>query len=298
MKVNQYLLCIAFITNVSVGFSQNPDKIDLESRKVLILNESINTEHFDGFPMVMANGLTLYFSSDRPGGSGDLDIYVSHRTSINDVWQKPINLGSAINSSGSDHSVTISNDGHYMYFTSDMEGGEGVEDLYVSYRDDITSDITWSVAKNLGKSVNTKSLEACPLYHVENNRTELYFVSNRESGWGGMDLYYSVWNDDDEMFGNPKHLKVSSTENDMHFEPVKGLIWSSRKGGVGKQDIWIANFNEEKEEWENPECLKYPINTEFDEGMPSITEDFSELYFHSNRPEGVGSFDIYIANNN
>ncbi len=49
MKANQYLLCIAFMTNVSVGFSQNPDKIDLESRKVLILNESINTEHFDGF---------------------------------------------------------------------------------------------------------------------------------------------------------------------------------------------------------------------------------------------------------
>ncbi|PCJ94754.1 MAG: hypothetical protein COA50_10185 [Flavobacteriaceae bacterium] len=298
MKTNYYVPCMMLLLSVTGSFSQNPDKTDLESRKVLCINAPINTEHFDGFPMVMPNGLTLYFSSDRPGGEGDLDIYVSYRNSLNEAWQKPINLGTAINSPGSDHSVAISKDGHYMYFTSDMEGGEGVEDLYISYREDITTDINWSVAKNLGKEINTKSLEACPLYHVENNRTELYFVSDRKSGWGGMDLYYSLWNEKEKIFGTPIHLKVSSTENDMHFEPERGLIWSSRKGGVGKQDIWIANFNEEKEEWENAECLKYPINTVYDEGMPSIVKDFSELYFHSNRPEGVGSFDIYIATNN
>ena len=297
MKTNYYLLLITLIICVNESYSQNSNKADLESRKVLRLNEQINTTHFDGFPMVMANGLTLYFSSDRPGGKGDLDIYVSYRNSINDEWQKPINLGSQINSSASDHSVTISKDGHYMYFTSEKEGGEGGADLYVSYRDDITTDLTWSTAKNLGKPINTEKGEACPFFHVEGSITKLYFVSERKNGLGGMDLYYSIWNDLDKKFGKPIPLKVSSTEHDMHFEPEKGLIWSNRKNGVGKHDIWIATYNEEEKKWEKPQYLKYPINTEFNEGMPSITEDFSELFFHSNRSDGSGSYDIYTSQN-
>ncbi|PHS50855.1 MAG: hypothetical protein COB01_11715 [Lutibacter sp.] len=298
MKTNYYVLLITIIICVTESFSQNSNKTDLESRKVLILNENINTEHFDGFPMIMPDGLTLYFSSDRPNGLGDLDIYVSHRYSTEDEWQEPINVGLQINSPASDHSVTISNDGHYLYFTSEKAGGHGDADLYVSYRQDITSDTSWSIAKNLGAIINTNKLEACPFFHIDEKETKLYFVSGRDGGLGGMDLYYTLWNDKHKTFENPVALKISSSAHDMHFEPEKGLIWSSREGGVGKHDIWIASFNKDKNIWENPQYLKQPINTEFNEGMPSITKDFSELYFHSNRPNGIGSYDIYIAKKN
>jgi hypothetical protein len=276
--------------------SQIVSKADFESRSVLNVGKSINTENFEGFPMILPDGLTMYFSSDRPGGLGDLDIYVTHRPTIKDSWDLPVHLESSINSIASDHSVTISPDGHYMYFTSEKDGGFGDADLYMSYRKDIMDDFGWGEADNLGELVNSDSLEACPLFHHENGETLLYFVSGRENGLGGMDLYYSSLNKEKNEFQKPTWLKdVSSPSEDMHFEPVNGLIWSDRDGGIGQSDIWIATYDEGEGIWKDPICLKFPINTEHREGMPSLTQDYSELYFHSNRPDGIGSYDIYYA---
>ena len=89
--------------------------------------------------------------------------------------------------------------------------------------------------------------------------------------------------------------EINSPALDMHFEPMQGLMWSNRQCGAGGQDIWIASFSGENNEWINPIPLAYPINTKYEEGMPSITIDLKELIFHSNRPGGAGSFDIYAA---
>ena len=246
--------------------------------------------------MVMSDGLTMYFSSDRPGGFGDLDIYVTKRNSRNDAWGEPVNLGETINSAASDHSVTISNDGHRIIYTSERESGFGAGDLFVSYREDITSDAQWSKSENMGDWINTEKLEACPFFHYENNTIKLYYMGFRESSIGEADLYYSVWDEINQKFQSPILLdKVSSIAWDMHFEPHAGLIWSNREGGIGKDDIWMASFDKNDQEWGNPKCLKGNVNTVHSEGMPTITHDFSELYFHSDRPGGQGSFDIYLA---
>lgn len=296
MNIKIFIPTIMFALYSTCALSQNPSKEDLENRIVLNAGNSINTENFEGFPMILPDGLTMYFSSDRSGGLGDLDIYVTHRTTMKDAWEDPIQLNSSINSVASDHSVTISSDGHYMYFTSEKEGGFGDADLYMSYRKDIYDDFGWGEANNLGEFVNTDSLEACPLFHQENGETHLYYVSSRDKGLGGMDLYYSSWDKEKNQFQKPIWLKdVSSPSEDMHFEPVKGLIWSDRSGGIGQSDIWIATFDSSEKKWKEPTCLKYPINTEHREGMPSVTHDFSQLYFHSNRPGGIGSYDIYVA---
>jgi len=296
MSIEKIVPFITFALFSTFAFSQNSSVEDFENRIVLNAGSSINSEHFEGFPMILPDGLTMYFSSDRPGGLGDLDIYVTHRPTIKDSWEALTHLKSSINSVASDHSVTISSDGHYMYFTSEKDGGFGDADLYESYRKDINDDFGWGEASNLGELVNSDSLEACPLFHHENGETLLYYVSGRENGLGGMDLYYSSLDQEKNQFQEPIWLKdISSSSEDMHFEPVNGLIWSDRDGGIGQSDIWVVIFDEEENMWKEPICLKKPINTEHREGMPSLTHDLSELYFHSNRPGGIGSYDIYYA---
>jgi hypothetical protein len=281
----------------SLAFGQNANVADFIDWEVIKLKENgINTEYAEWFPMILPDGLTLYFSSDRPGGLGDLDIYVTHRQTENSQWATPSRLDSKINSTASDHSVTISTDGHYMYFTSTKAGGFGEADLYFSYRENVDDDFGWNQARNLGELLNTDALEACPLLHQTPEHTELYYVSTRANGVGGADIYRSVLDQDKNQFQEPILFKEVSTKyHDKHFEPTNGFIWTDRKGGVGQDDIWIASYDEVEKKWRDPTCLDFPINTEHNEGMPSVTHDMSELFFHSDRPTGNGSYDIYVA---
>ena len=290
-----YILAAGMLLFSSFFLQENDHPF--ENREVFNLGNNVNTTYYEGFPMIMGDGLTLYFSSDRPGGSGGLDIYYTQRTSAGDSWSKPVNLKS-INSPASDHSVTVSPDGLTMYFMSKREGGFGSGDIYVSSRKDVTDPDGWGSPENVGPVINTEKLEACPLIHISGNRTELYFVSNRDDigGQGEIDIFHTILGSNHKSFKKPVNMsEINSPVLDMHFEPLQGLMWSDRKGGVGGQDIWIADFSTVHNEWRNPTPLTYPINTIHEEGMPSITDDLEELIFHSNRPGGEGSFDIYTA---
>lgn len=289
------ILGMNFITDAN---AQEIDTTDFENREVFNLGKTINSEYFEGFPMIMPDGLTLYFSSDRPGGSGDLDIFISQRETVDDDWGEPVNL-EVINSPASDHSVTVSADGQNIYFMSKRDGSYGSGDIYISYRNDVIDAFGWGKPENLGPIINTEQLEACPLVQVnDNGKTILYFVSNRDDigGMGEIDIYSSVFNEESGMFDIPVNMSgINSQELDMHFEPVKGLIWSNRPGGLGDEDIWKASFDTTDQTWKNPVPLSYPVNTGYIEGMPSLTHDLKELIFHSNRPGGEGSHDIYVA---
>lgn len=297
MKNRLLLLISTALVIAGNAWSQNPDIGRFNDMEVVNAGKTVNTPYFEGFPMIMPDGLTLYFSSDRPGGEGDLDIYVTWRKSTEDVWSEPINIRS-INSPTSDHSVTVSPDGHTMYFMSKREGGYGSGDIYISHREDVSDPAGWGNPKNAGPVINTEKLEACPLVHINGNKTELYFVSSREDryGLGGIDIYSSNIDEATGQFEIPVNMSdINSTDLDMHFEPVQGLIWSDRPGGPGGQDIWLADLDMADGLWKNPIPLKPPVNTEHVEGMPSITHDLNELIFHSDRPGGEGNLDIYIA---
>lgn len=258
--------------------------------------KSINTEHTEMFPMVLPDGLTLFFSSNRPGGQGDLDIYVCTRKSMADQWSEPMNLGSTINTKASDHSVTVSEDGHWMIFTSEKEGGYGKADLYLSYRQDVSNPLGWSEAKNAGsainKVVNKSSIwTACPLFHEENGHVKVYFTSNRT---GEGDAYVSTYANG--KFTTPVLIEgINTQKGEYHFAADEGFIWTDRNGGPGGHDIWITTKRKGTNQWSMPIPLGSNINTSSNEGMPSITNDKSLFVFHSDKPGGVGKEDIYFA---
>lgn len=99
-----------------------------------------------------------YFGSDRPGGFGSMDIYVSHR--VDGKYQPPENLGPGINTPESEHDpCLVSADGTLLVFKSENRpDGVGDADLYVSRR---SRDGKWMPAVNLGRPINTPAFEYC-----------------------------------------------------------------------------------------------------------------------------------------
>ncbi|MFC2096455.1 hypothetical protein ACFLQ3_02000 [Bacteroidota bacterium] len=89
--------------------------------KVELLNTDINTGYHEFHPFIASDERFLIFDSNRPGGFGDYDIYVSFKN--NNEWSKPINMGSKINSEGYEGVATVSHDGKYLFFNRN-------EDIY------------------------------------------------------------------------------------------------------------------------------------------------------------------------
>ena len=126
------------------------------------LGAPINTPWFEGKPSLSANGLELYFVSDRPGalgGSGDQDIYVSRRASVNDSWGAAARVPPPVSSPFFDITPSISLDGLDLYFGSNRPGpfSPPWPDLWVSHRASVND--PWGEAVNLGPGVNTPLFE-------------------------------------------------------------------------------------------------------------------------------------------
>jgi Tol biopolymer transport system component len=94
------------------------------------LGPTVNSASGEGLPCMSRDGLSLYFTSNRPGGLGGTDIWVTTRSSILDPWTEPINLGPPVNTSYQDGSPRLSGDGSTLYFYSSRPGGYGDSDLW------------------------------------------------------------------------------------------------------------------------------------------------------------------------
>ena len=137
---------------------------------------------------ISTDGLELFFGSDRSGGSGDWDIYVTTRATVSDPWSTSVNLGPTINSSGSDVHPCISPDGLILFITSNRSGGYGGWDIWISRR--ATRDDDWGIPENLGATINTLDGESEPSISAD-GRT-LYFsdwMIPRPGGIGKIDLW-------------------------------------------------------------------------------------------------------------
>jgi len=157
------------------------------------LGPTVNSQCDEHGPYVSTDGLSLYFSeypdeSERPGGSGKSDIWVTTRKTIATPWGKPVNLGPTVNSPTWDESPSISSDGLSLYFNSYRAGvlGTGEDsDIWVTMRK--TKDEPWGTPVNLGPPVNSPGWEANP--DLSRDGSILYFVSIRPGGSGDTDLW-------------------------------------------------------------------------------------------------------------
>jgi len=153
------------------------------------LVELINSNFHDRMPSISADGNYLYFSSNRPGGFGNDDIWVSQYDRKNKKWMSPKNLGNQINTTASETTPSIHNDTITLYFSSDRDGGKGKYDIYVTQQLVISSNIQiqWKIPKNLGSPYNSIEDDEYPT--VIRSGKYMYFSSNRKNGFGHFDIY-------------------------------------------------------------------------------------------------------------
>jgi beta-lactamase regulating signal transducer with metallopeptidase domain len=149
------------------------------------LGALLNSASRDVGQSLSADGLQLYFSSNRPGGFGDYDMYVASRATKDDLWGAPVNLGSTLNSSSSDEFPNISANGLLLFFGSNRPDGYGGRDLWVTTR--ATKDAPWEEPVNLGANINSSEWDFAPSLSV--NGQSLFFSSTRPGGFGSFDIW-------------------------------------------------------------------------------------------------------------
>jgi len=152
------------------------------------LGTSVNSNYGDMGASISVDGLELFFGSNRIGGSGDWDVYVTTRTSVSAPWGSAENLGSTINSSGFDGHPCISSDGLVLFITSNRPGGQGDWDIWMTKR--ATRKDEWSTLINLGPNFNTSAGESEP--SLSSDGRTLYFSDwyiPHAGGQGKQDLW-------------------------------------------------------------------------------------------------------------
>ena len=264
----------------------------------------LNTQYNDTYAFVTRDGLDVYFTSDRPGGLGGDDLWMSHRETVDSTWQEPTNLA-VLNTAAADSLAVLSFDEETMIFSSTRAGGCGASDVWMSKR--AHRDAEWSTPFNIGCVVNTGAAEQAPALLAgkthHHSPTTLFYGSNRAGGLGDFDVYASSSDDPGlaaASFG-PGVLvpELSSAGRDTRVWPRRdGLeifITSDRAGGVGKIDLWVATRASRDDKWSKPVDIAAPINSVGDDGSPQLSQDGGTLYFFSNRAGGLGGRDIYFT---
>jgi hypothetical protein len=119
------------------------------------LGPTVNSAADDIDPTLSPDELSLYFSSNRPGGFGKFDLWVATRPSLNAPFGVPVNLGAAINSAADDDPAFVSADGRTLMLGSNRSGGLGAGDIWMSTRTNAAA--PWEPARHLPAPLNSSS---------------------------------------------------------------------------------------------------------------------------------------------
>jgi len=137
---------------------------------------------------VSRDSMVLYFISNRKGGQGRQDIWVSYKTQDGKKWQSPENLGPVVNTKYNEETVEISSDGRDLYFSSKGHNSMGGYDVFKTHRED---DGTWTEPENIGYPINTPGDDV--FFMLSPNEKFGYYASDRKGGYGDKDIYEIVF---------------------------------------------------------------------------------------------------------
>ena len=147
------------------------------------ISGEINTPYLENSVSVTEDLQTLFFTSNKPGGYGGTDIYMS-KIGRNKSWGEPVNLGPDVNTEMDEDGVFISANGKHLYFSSNGHAGMGDLDIY---RSEIQEDGSWSIPINLGYPIN--SVENDIYFTLSGDEKHAYYSSVRDVTQGEQDIY-------------------------------------------------------------------------------------------------------------
>ncbi len=264
--------------------------------KIENLSSAINTEHHEYVPVITADESELFFTSRRPetvGGQIDNgiadyfeDIYYTKLE--NGEWKEAENMGKPVNSDLHDATVGLSLDGQKLIIYRDTKKENG--NIFVTQR----NGNSWGEPEPLPEPINSKDKETAACYSPDGNT--IYFVSDRNGGIGGKDIYKST-KDKDGNWGEAENLgtAINTTENEdaVFIHPDGKTLYFSSKGHptMGGYDIFKSTYESEK--WSTPENIGYPVNSADDDVCFVLTASGEYGYYTSIKIDGKGKRDIY-----
>lgn len=204
-------------------------------------------------------------------------------------------LPSPFNKFDNEGGPTLSIDNKLLIYTvSKMVGGYLNTDLYYSE----FIDGKWTEIKSMGPKINSPdSWESQP--SLSSDGKTLYFASNRRGGFGGIDIWKSI-KDQNGEWGMPvnlgKTINTAGDEKSPFIHPDNKTLYFSSTGlpGLGGYDIFFAKMDDNGK-WSTPKNIGYPINSKEDDFGFFVSTDGKTGFFNSNRKGigGVGGWDIY-----
>lgn len=260
----------------------------------------VNTEYNDTYAILSRDELTMYFTSDRPGGLEGDDLWLTTRASLDDPWGNPQNM-SALNTNAADSLAVLSSDEHVMFFHSTRPVSCGMGDIWMTRRHNRRSQ-EWDPPMNLGCVVNTTAIEIAPAFfeNPETGLVTLFYGSNRP-GSQGFDVYASPVGEDGYFGPGALVPEFSSPGRDTRIfirrDGLEVFITSDRTGGQGNIDIWTSTREALSDPWPIPIDVPGPVNSTCDDGSPWLSRDGTTLYFFSSRTAGseCGKRDIWYT---
>ncbi len=276
-----------------IELSKNKNNVKIQN-----LGNTINTIFEEYTPYITADEEKLYFTSRRKltGDSKYLrtwdesneDIFVATKT--NQVWGPAINAGSKVNTSSHDAVCGIFPDGQTLIvFKGDVNSGDL---FYVKYENGIWGDLI-----SFGPTINTEDHESSAC--LTSDGKKLYFVSDKPEGIGGRDIYVSNFsvstNSWDVAINLGPEINTIYDEEGVFLHPDNKTLFFASNGSlsIGGYDILKSELH--NDHWTKPVNLGIPINTPDEDVFVSVSGNGKNIYFSSNRAEGYGSKDLYLA---
>ena len=204
------------------------------------LNENINTKYWESHATISHDNKKLYFTSNRKGTLGGLDIYVSRRDSTG-KWGSAENLGPVINTPYNEESPFLSQDDKTLFFSSRGHFNMGGYDIFYSY---LLDNGEWSVPLNIGSPMNSTDDDV--FYYPLHEGYQGYLAKDAADGFGKQDIY---------------HIDIFSDKNPRKFF-VRGMVKvaeliSNIRDSVKISAMNIKNPNQTVVVYSNPQTGEY-----------------------------------------
>ena len=293
----------------------------------------LNTQNSEYSPVIAPNSRYIVFQSNRPGGSGGMDIWISENKNFRNrmgvpVWGEPQNFRE-LNTPDFEGPFSILFDGDgrpsEIYFTSQKSisnGRDGLKGLNIYYTQNVTgknpSTDRWSQPTHI-LEINSNFEDKMPT--ISPDGKTIVFSSNRPGGYGGFDLWVSNRDKKENKWSVPVNLGpvINSSANEImpsyHYDGTTIYFSSDRKDENYKFSFYSADLADDsllsaedgiersKKENQTPSMpkireirkLSSPFNSKYDDEGLSLSHDGIWVYYSSNRPGGEGQFDIYRA---
>lgn len=259
------------------------------------LGPKVNSRYDDHSPLITVKNNLLIFTSRRPTRKaaklrdGQFPEKIFYSKKEDGKWTKAKMLQMFYKKYDHESAASVSADGSELFvFHNDLEG----KSIYVSY----FNGKGWNAPKKLPAPINTRADETHASLSAD--KSTLFFTSNREGGFGGLDIYMSKLNTNGK-WGEPKNLgpNINSEfdEDTPMLHPDGKTLYFSSEGhnSMGRMDVFYSEMNPDSS-WTAPVNLGYPVNTPDDDFFFVPTINKSEAYYASSRFEdNYGGADIY-----